>query len=502
MFRLYNKHMSTTTTTMVEEELPVIHFNWGQKRYLTSKQTKALDELREICVKEILINPSSDPILNDELMLRFLRDRRFHVEKALDRIRKDAEWRKQFEGEPDLNSFPELLDWHQNGAFYWTGNYDNDGRPLIILKLCKIFPNRIKDIKQVVSMIKFYFDSILEIAARKGFSEISAVGDMAGWSIRENFNLSLVASMTELSTAHFPETTGRVFLVNLPWTFNAALTLIRPFVDERQMSRVVNCWDKSEFRKIHEHIDPAILEVEYGGTHAPYTLPDPIMARLLKKEETALDTGGAGVANSVAEARRRKFRTLAWPAVRQFVASAIFALLALAQSTHAETVLGSLFGAFLFSVAGVALWAGWQGMKEAAATLQEEFPEFVDQHGKKIILDREHAALGEFDLKAIVTSCRITDDHFVEYRIDCSLPARSWVVWRRYSQFHNCFTRSSVAQASFKSSFPSKRWTGDHLSKTFIDDRKSELNQFLITFLKDFRKAHRVESTVRAFFSL
>jgi hypothetical protein len=497
---------STTTTTITTEELSVLDFNWGQKAYLTIKQQQALQELQLACMNEKLLDENTDENGNEQRLLRFLRDRRFDVKSSLDRIRKDTTWRRTFPT-PDIRDFPELLKWHENGAFYLAGQ-DKYGRPLIVLKLAKLYPNKIDSVDSIIGFLKAYTDAILELAQLHGWSEVSAIGDMENWSIRDNFALSMVASLNEFSTLHYPETSGLVFLVNLPWTFNMAISMVRPFIDERQMSRVINIWNKNELTKIHEHVDVNILEARYGGTKPDgyYPLPDDIVSKLLHKTKQNNGTNDEDeIAAAAAANQARKeleaassflwFRA-ATPALRSFSLCILFFILSVfVLSRENPSVLVSVGGASLLGISGAFLWTAIYGMKEAS------FIASVVKGSNTDSKKRSHKSSGGGGKRTgIPLSCTITESRlggggkYVEYRLDLipvnnnnnnnkniELPS-SWTVWRRYSQFHRLATTSNLGKKC-KTYFPPKTYR-THLESEFINERREALKLYMDSFLQ------------------
>jgi len=72
--------------------------------------------------------------------------------------------------------------------------------------------------------------------------------------------------MIGIDSKHYPETLGRMFLINVPFIFSAAWMLIQPFLDERTQKKIEIISSESAWKKrLREVIDPAVLPAEYGG---------------------------------------------------------------------------------------------------------------------------------------------------------------------------------------------------------------------------------------------
>ena len=75
-----------------------------------------------------------------------------------------------------------------------------------------------------------------------------------------------VTTMIGIDSKHYPETLGRMFLINAPLIFSAAWMLIQPFLDERTQKKIEIISSESAWKKrLRECIDPAQLPAEYGG---------------------------------------------------------------------------------------------------------------------------------------------------------------------------------------------------------------------------------------------
>jgi hypothetical protein len=157
------------------------------------------------------------------------------VDKAFKMLKAHAEWRVQVSstGVVTKDQFPRFIQDHLKGAIYLAGK-DKKGRPLIVLRGCQLFPAKYK-LTEIVIFLKFYTDELFKMGDEMGVSEISAIGDLKDWSLRQNFSIEFALALLNLQTNHFPETAGRVYLVNLPYSFNIALKMIRPFIDPRLM---------------------------------------------------------------------------------------------------------------------------------------------------------------------------------------------------------------------------------------------------------------------------
>lgn len=206
--------------------------NWGTPGHLDENQTKALKSLREMLVTK----NSKLSSLHDRHLLRFLRYKEFNADKAFAMIENHSQFREQHkspDGKYIKEDFPLFVEDHMNRCLYLAGE-DKKGRPVIVIKASKVYPARYT-IEEVYRFILFYTDELFKIGDEKDACELSGIGDLENWSLRHNFSLDFALALLNLQANHFPETAGKIYLVNLPWSFNVALKMIKPFIDPRIM---------------------------------------------------------------------------------------------------------------------------------------------------------------------------------------------------------------------------------------------------------------------------
>jgi len=95
--------------------------------------------------------------------------------------------------------------------------------------------------------------------------------------------------MVNILQNYYPERLGRVFVVNTPFVFSAAWTMVKPLLDERTRIKI-HILGK-DFSKLRHCIDEDSLEQKYKGNHEPYPVRDEIIQPLydlaLKDEGTS-----------------------------------------------------------------------------------------------------------------------------------------------------------------------------------------------------------------------
>jgi len=204
----------------------------------------------------------------DKQLLRFMRAREFNVKKALKLLEDDVEWRKANAGRKIHHSMTEHVMPFLAKRLVRVCGRDKSGRPVVVLRNGEFFPRRVKDSMEVVNIFIFFVEGLVQLIEACGFMEFTAIADMGGWSLTENFSLPVAQLLAQMLQNHFPERLRYAFVINNPWAFSAAWNLISPFLEDRVKAKV-HVWG-SKLEKLKDYIDADVLEVEHGGTHEPY----------------------------------------------------------------------------------------------------------------------------------------------------------------------------------------------------------------------------------------
>lgn len=106
-------------------------------------------------------------------------------------------------------------------------------------------------------------------AAGRPITNLFAIIDMGGMTLKlsSSTTRSYIQRMIGIDSAHYPETLGKMFIINVPTFFQIAWALICPFLDERTQNKIEIISSESAWKKrLRECIDVDKLPVEYGGT--------------------------------------------------------------------------------------------------------------------------------------------------------------------------------------------------------------------------------------------
>lgn len=254
---------------------------WGYVGWLSDDELHALKAFRVRCQDENLF---SSNMMSDKDLLRFLRARKFDMEKTLKMLTDDLEWRRVFEGK-NINATrdaPTILGFCKQGFLYQAGR-DKDSRPVLVIKFQYAFPKEIQDTNEVVMYWVGYVHLLTQAC-----DDYTVIADLTNFSPSKNFSLALVKLLISILQNNYPERLAYCLVTNLPAAFRLGWNLILPFLDERTKAKIHILG--SNVKKLFEYIPESELEVEFGGKHAPYPKPD-AFSQIFATDGVVIKTG-------------------------------------------------------------------------------------------------------------------------------------------------------------------------------------------------------------------
>ncbi|KAJ5132690.1 Sec14 cytosolic factor [Penicillium atrosanguineum] len=210
-------------------------------------------------------------------MLRFLRARKFDVELAKAMFVKCEAWRKEF-GTDDL---PRTFDYKEKpDVFKYYPQYyhktDKDGRPVYIEKLGKIDLNAMYKItsgermlQNLVCEYEKLADPRLPACSRKAgklLETCCTIMDLKGVGITSIPSVyGYVRQASDISQNYYPERLGKLYIINAPWGFSGAFSVVKGFLDPVTVNKihVLGSGYKSE---LLAQVAPENLPAEFGGS--------------------------------------------------------------------------------------------------------------------------------------------------------------------------------------------------------------------------------------------
>jgi len=173
-------------------------------------------------------------------LLRFLRDERFDVEKALDRMHANARWWVEY----GMEGFVEDDEFDEQGPCFVCGK-DRWGQPTLV---CRPRVHSAKTEQDSVIAVRRSVYTIQRCIERLplGCEKFSLIYDVDGVQFA-NMDINFTRMLLDIVQKQYPERMHRVFVINSNWVAMALWSTLSPLLDPVQREKIVFC--SADFRK-------------------------------------------------------------------------------------------------------------------------------------------------------------------------------------------------------------------------------------------------------------
>ncbi|KAK1937198.1 CRAL/TRIO domain containing protein [Babesia divergens] len=244
---------------------------------LSEEQRMRLEEIRSLYSMHICGNPQ---LFDDLFFVRFLRARKFDINKTSAMLNKYFSWRLEVNVDKILRSNLSYI--RDRVREYFPHGYhgvDRLGRPIYIERMGQGSYSKLMQQLSTDELTRYYIQRYeylthvmlpaVSIKMNKPVEQLLTIVDLRGFTLSQ-INSKLKAFLTAMSSVtqnYYPELLGKLLFINASAFFSVLWQILSPLLDAKTLSKITVISSKTESRsRVLELVDPEQIPMFLGGT--------------------------------------------------------------------------------------------------------------------------------------------------------------------------------------------------------------------------------------------